>query len=270
MQPLVDNGWAREDAIEVALLRKSGRREQARGSVQKWLAADPADNALREENVELGGSDPSLGEHLGADPERTLAVADLYLDLGFSTPPWRCLRAMIRPRPPTSTSRAGRPPRGMHCWVTIVPGVRGSSGRHPSPVRADDADVRFVFPWRASSQPVLAEAVAHDSGDGLAHYLLGMWDLNWQFPDAAIRELEIARDLHVNAPALGPTLAAAVARFGRDLPAKAAPVRVARAIIASPESGSSAAAAQRAHGGRLIAGGDRVRCHGDGGRRPGG
>ncbi len=232
MQPLLADGSAREGAIDVALLRTSGQTERARASVQKWLAADPADNTVREANVELGGNDPSLAEHLGADPERILDVADLYLNLGSYDSALAVL-ARDYPAAPAGEHEPGWMPAEQNALLRYYRAwCQRKLGRNAPPVRADAADARFVFPWRATSQPVLGDAAAHDSGDGLAHYLLGLWDLDWQFAAPAIRELETARDLHVNAAALEPTLSAALHTFGKDLPAKAAPVKAASAKAA--------------------------------------
>jgi tetratricopeptide (TPR) repeat protein len=76
-------GMIRAGGMEVALLRRGGRVEEAKERLTHWQSEDPASSFLRHEAVLLGGSDPSLWTHLAADPERVLEVAVDYMALGL-------------------------------------------------------------------------------------------------------------------------------------------------------------------------------------------
>ena len=84
-------GGLRAGGIEVALLRRNGRTQEAKARLRHWLSEDPADSLLRHEGVLLGAADPSLWPHLASDPERVLALAADYMALGL----WGDARALL-------------------------------------------------------------------------------------------------------------------------------------------------------------------------------
>jgi hypothetical protein len=82
--------------MEVALLRRVGRDEEASTRLARWRAADPPSSFLRHEAVLLGASDPSLWTHLAADPERVLELAVDYMAIGL----WDDAHALLARRYP--------------------------------------------------------------------------------------------------------------------------------------------------------------------------
>ncbi len=69
-------------ALEVALLRRQGRTDEARERARYWLTIDPTSSLLRYERTLAGDADPDLWLHLGADANRVLDLVDQYLAIG--------------------------------------------------------------------------------------------------------------------------------------------------------------------------------------------
>src|SRR6185295_10849792 len=73
----------RAGTFEVILLRRLGRRDEARARLVYWRREDPTLSALRHESVMLGDPDDSLFAHLAGDSQRVIEAAIDYMDLGI-------------------------------------------------------------------------------------------------------------------------------------------------------------------------------------------
>jgi len=101
-----DERTVRGGGLEIALLRSTGRTEEARAALDRWLEVDPTSSLLRHEAVLLGfsagaggpggrddagtsgssglaGDADALWRHLAADPERILAIVVDYMRVGL-------------------------------------------------------------------------------------------------------------------------------------------------------------------------------------------
>ena len=69
-------------ALEIALLRRQGRKR--RGARARWprQAIDPTTASSATNGRSLGDTDPDLWQHLGADANRVLDLVDQYLAIG--------------------------------------------------------------------------------------------------------------------------------------------------------------------------------------------
>jgi tetratricopeptide (TPR) repeat protein len=195
----------RTGALEVAILRRAGNAEAARQRLRFWREQDPADNMLRVESVLLGGGeDPSLWSHLGSDPERVLNLADLYFGMGAFED---ALKLLDRRYPSAAASEAepGAVLPQDHPLVEYYRGYcRLKLGQDPGAdfTAAGALSTRYIFPSRASSYPVLKDALAHNDADAAAHALLGDLYFYSLETEQAIAEWRRALALKPELPAL--------------------------------------------------------------------
>jgi tetratricopeptide (TPR) repeat protein len=199
-------GSVRAGAAEVILLRRSGRREEARTRATFWREADPTDATLRNEAVKLrhGEDGAALWRHLAGDPQRVLETAIDYMALGA----WDDALELLARDYPTGDGVFAEPgllaPQA-HPEVAYYRGFcreqLGASGRGDYDAASRMSTV-YVFPQRAGSLAVLRRAVEANPDDATAHFLLGSLYLSGGIADHAVAEWEKARALRPAIPTL--------------------------------------------------------------------
>ncbi|MEO5568942.1 MAG: hypothetical protein ABIR92_10645, partial [Gemmatimonadaceae bacterium] len=198
--------------IEVSLLRRLGRVEQARERVRHWLAADPASSLLRHESLAIGASEEGLWPHLAADANRVLDLVDHYLAIGADADALALLeRRYPRVDPPAREPGALTPQES-----PLIPYYRAFLRRHTG--GSADGDYRearalataYVFPNRRSSYDVLRAAVTAKRDDGTARFLLGSQYLASGLVEPAVAEWQEVRRSGAAIPTLHRSLALAL------------------------------------------------------------
>jgi tetratricopeptide (TPR) repeat protein len=193
----------RAGGMEVALLRRVGRAEEAKARLAHWQSHDPSSSFLRHEDVLLGASDASLWPHLAADPERVLELAVDYMALGL----WDDAHALLARRYP-STGVVAEPGMVLPQDYPLVAYYRGYCAEKAGRSGRDDfalasrQSTRYVFPNRPESVVVLRRAVEVNPEDATAHFLLGSLHLSGGRTDEALAEWEKARALNPRLPVL--------------------------------------------------------------------
>jgi tetratricopeptide (TPR) repeat protein len=202
----------RAGGMEVALLRRTGRVDEAKARLAHWQSVDPPSSFLRNEAVLLGTADEALWAHLAGDPERVLELAVDYMALGA----WDDAHALLARRYPAA-GRVAERGTALPQDYPLVAYYRGycaekmgRPGREDfalAPGREDFAlatrqSTRYVFPNRPESLIVLHRAVEVDPKDATAHFLLGSLLLSGGQADAALAEWNEARALDPRIPVL--------------------------------------------------------------------
>jgi len=223
LKPLLEdhNGPVRAGALEVALLRRLGRNEEAKAALAVWRADDPADSMLRLENTRFGAADDDLSRHLSADAERVLDLVDEYLSLGMEA---EALLLLDRSYPPVPSMEIepGAVPVELSPMIAYYRAwCRSRLGQDPSADlrRAAGGYTAYLFPYRASSFAVLENAVKLNPNDALAHFLLGRLELHSLNVDAAIAEWRKACAIDPKLPEVHLELAKALIEVKKDMPA---------------------------------------------------
>lgn len=193
----------RAGGMEVALLRRTGRVEEARARLRHWRSVDPPSSFLRHEAVLLGSADAALWPHLAGDPERVLELVVDYMALGQ----WEDAQALLARRYP-SAGVVSEPGLALPQDYPLVAYYRGycaekagRSGREDFAL-ASRQSTRYVFPNRPESMVVLRHALEVEPRDATAHFLLGSLLLSGGQAEAAIGEWEKARALDPKLPVL--------------------------------------------------------------------
>jgi tetratricopeptide (TPR) repeat protein len=194
----------RAGGVEIALLRRLGRTDEARQRLAHWRELDPTANLLRHEAVKLGGDEAGLWLHLAGDPERVLDAAEDYMTLGF----YDDAAELLARRYPTGEGvrvEAGTAAPQDHPLVAYYRGFcrekAGGSGKEDYRT-ARSLSTRYVFPSRASSFPVLRAALTADANDATAHFLMGSLLLSTGRTDDAIAQWDESRRLDPRIPVL--------------------------------------------------------------------
>ena len=112
LKPLLSarGGPVRPGALEVALLRRSGRKQDALRQLSLWRGLDPADMMLRFESTLLGTEDAELWNHLSGDTERVLTLVDEYFHLAMYDDALRLLEHHYPLPPPDQVEPGAVPP----------------------------------------------------------------------------------------------------------------------------------------------------------------
>ena len=233
-------------AVEIALLRRDGKVDDAKQRAQFWSERDPANNMIRVERTWLDGSDdPALWEHLAGDSQRLLDVVDRYLDIGATDDALKLLDRRYPAVPVTETEPGTAPPqenpliayyRG-YCRTLL-----GQSGEADFKTAAS-LSTRYIFPHRASAYLVLKAAVETNNSDAVAHDLLGDLYFDSLDADRAITEWRRAIALKSDLPALARNLGRALLEVKGD-PNAARPLLL-QAARMSPGDGDVIAALKR-------------------------
>ena len=183
--------------MHAALARATGDAGAAKAALARAAALDATDSLVRFEAVRQGGSDLELWEHLAADAQRVLEVADVYMHWGRYRD---ALEALMYRYPPVSALRK-EPGAVMPEDDALVAYYRGYCHEKLSQFSAEDfrmgaaLPLRYVFPNRPVERRVLEAALRVNSGDANAHYLLGLWYLNAQKIPEGAREVQTAQRL---------------------------------------------------------------------------
>jgi tetratricopeptide (TPR) repeat protein len=193
----------RAGGMEVALLRRTGRLDEAKARLRHWRSVDPPSSFLRHEAVALGAADEALWTHLAGDPERVLEVAVDYMALGL----WDDAHALLARRYPSAgvVSEPGMVLPQDYPLVAYYRGYcaeRAGRGGHDDFALASRQSTRYVFPNRPESVVVLRRALEVDPNDATAHFLLGSLHLSGGRTDEALAEWEKARALDPRLPVL--------------------------------------------------------------------
>ncbi|MGD0048941.1 MAG: DUF5107 domain-containing protein [Bryobacteraceae bacterium] len=227
IQPLAADpqAAAATGALEVALLRRAGKAAAAAERLRFWREQDPANNLLRVENVLLGGEDPALSSHLGADAVRVLDVVDVYFALGAFDDALKLLDRRYPAVPPSEAEPGALAPQDNPLVAYYRGYCRMKLGQDPAAdfKAAAALSTLYVFPHRASSFPVLKAALARNESDAVAHDLLGDLYFDSLESGPAITEWRKALALKADLPALHRNLGRALLDVNKD-PASALPV----------------------------------------------
>ena len=219
---------ARVGALEVAMLRRTGNPDEAKKRLQVWLSADPADDMLRLEATYLGVSaDGSVWDHLGADPDRLLNVAEDYRRLGAWDDALKILDRRYTPGALTQMEPGTVMPQYNTLVVYYRAYCRQQLGQDPKP------DFRvaggfyslYAFPHRHIEFRIFEAALAANDRDAVAHALLGDLYFDSLQTGPAIDEWTKALALKRDLPALHRNLGRALLEIRND-PAAATPILV--------------------------------------------
>jgi tetratricopeptide (TPR) repeat protein len=218
--------------LEVSLLRRLGRRSEALERARTWARVDPADSVLRYEVTLLGEPDPDLWPHLGADVSRVLDLADYYF---ASSDYGEALRVLERDYPVVEPPMR-EPGAVLPRESPLVAYYRGFARMHlRQPFLQDHGAARalstqYVFPSRASSYAVLAQALRSDPDDDVARFLLGSLYLAGGLVAEAVEAWQRVRRARPAIPTVHRNLGLALLHGAGDL-------REARAVL---EEGTAA------------------------------
>ena len=208
LRPLLSaphGGPVRSGALEIALLRRSGRKEDALRQLSLWQEVDPADTMLRFEKTLGGAEDAELWHHLAADTERVLTLVDEYFHLGMYDGGSRPVRAFLSAAASgaSGTGRCSAPQSPLMAYYRAYcreqlhqpPRTIWLLPRAPQPpTRSRTGRARF---------PVLQYALKSNPSDANAHFLLGRLFLHRLQVDEAVAEWQKVRSIDSEAPRLG-------------------------------------------------------------------
>jgi tetratricopeptide (TPR) repeat protein len=217
---------ARVGALEVALLRRTGKAEEAKRRLEFWLEQDPANDLLRVERSFSGDTDdPSLWDHLGADPERLLNIAEQYRELGACDDAMKLLDRRYTAVPVTETEPGALLPQDNPLVVYFRGYCRLKIGADPKAdfKTAGTLSTLYIFPNREIYFKIFETALQQNPSDAVAHALLGDLYFNSERTDEAIAEWKKALALKRDLPALHRNLGRALLEIKGD-PAAAFPV----------------------------------------------
>jgi tetratricopeptide (TPR) repeat protein len=196
--------------MQAAMARAAGDAAAAKSAVSQAAALDATDSAIRFEQVRQGASDPKLWEHLAADPERVLEIADLYMHWGRYKDALEALMFRYAPVAPNRREPGAAAPQD----YALLAYYRGYCHQKLNEHFAEDfrggstLPVRYVFPNRPGERRILEAALQANPADANAHYLLGLWYLNAQLVTEGTRELQEAQKLRPELPEARALLAA--------------------------------------------------------------
>jgi len=205
-------------AVEVALLRRTGRLAEARERLRHWRRLDPASSALRYEAQRLGSPDPALWAHLAGDAQRVLDVAIQYMKVGA----WDDALDLLDRHYPTGAGVHSEPGAAAPQDDPEIAYYRGYCRQKQGGSGAADfaaaskMSTRYVFPSRGESFPVFRAALEANPQDATARYLLGSLYLSSGMAEAAQKEWEQARRVDSRLPVLHRNLGLTLLHVGHD------------------------------------------------------
>jgi tetratricopeptide (TPR) repeat protein len=214
-----NNVPSRMGALEVAVLRRTGRTEDARQRLAYWLEQDPVNNMLRVERMLLGGAeDAALWNHLGADPERVLNLADDYREIGGWEDALRILSHPYAPVAETEKEPGSVLPQENPLVVYYRGYCRLKLGQEAAPDfrLASTLSTLYIFPHREIYFRILEAALLQNVGDPVAHALLGDLYFDSLQTDEAIAEWRKALALKRDLPAVHRNLGRALLEIKGD------------------------------------------------------
>jgi len=191
-------------ALEVALLRRQGLRDDAREKAHQARGIDPTNSLIRCELTRLDEPDPDLWTHLAADSNRLLDLVDQYFAIGA----FDDALALLDQRFPSVDAPMREPGAVAPDQSPLVAYYRGyaraKNGGDPSVDfrAARSLPTTYVFPSRRSSYRVLSAALTTDPTDSTATFLLGSLYLSGGLADAAIESWQSVRRTQPPIPVL--------------------------------------------------------------------
>ncbi|HLH37200.1 MAG TPA: DUF5107 domain-containing protein [Alloacidobacterium sp.] len=199
-----------------AVTRAIGDSAQADQFAHDGLVIDPTSDFLKEET---GTSDL---QHLAADPYRVLRVSSEYMNLGLYQ---RALNVLTRSYPavPEDQTEPGAVLPQNHPLVLYYVAyckTKLGNGASQNWQAAERLSPALVFPSTAMDQTVLEAALAANSSDGTAHYLLGNLLFSKGLYDAGIEHWTEAKKITPQLPVLDASLGKAWLHV-KDDPARA-------------------------------------------------
>lgn len=162
-------------AMEAALYRHLGRETEAGSAAARALRLDPTNSHARFEMTRQGGSDPSLWSHLAGDPERILEIAVDYGRFGLFEDALALLGRSY-PRDESVVAEPGQPHPADYPLIHYYRAhyqVRRGEDPGAALEAARQAPLRYVFPNRPETFPVLEGALEADPDDASARFLRG-------------------------------------------------------------------------------------------------
>ncbi|HYK36243.1 DUF5107 domain-containing protein [Alloacidobacterium sp.] len=212
-----------EDAV--ALERANGEADRARQLAVASLAKYPTSAFLRNELSIMGQSDIHLDEHLAADPNRILDLVVQYNRLGLYSDSLALLsRSYPRIHPDQSEPGTASPEENplLAYYRGYCREKLGQSAQADYQA-ASSRSLRYIFPNRAETIPVLRSTLATNPSDASAHFLLGTLWFSKGMTDPAIEEWYSAASLRSDIPSLDASLGRALLEIKKQ-PAEAAAV----------------------------------------------
>jgi tetratricopeptide (TPR) repeat protein len=213
---------ARASDMDVALLRILGETTAAERQLQELRLFDPANSFLRYEATRLGQKDPTLWEHLAADPERILEMAALYMHFGRFEEASSILSREY-PSGAGVVSEPGMPRPENNPLLAYYRAYCGEMLHHDVSsdfLAASQMQMTYIFPNRSESFDVLRRAVSVNPKDANAHALLGSLYMSSGMQDVAVNEWNAARGLNPAIPALLRNMGATIL-YSRQSPERA-------------------------------------------------
>jgi tetratricopeptide (TPR) repeat protein len=232
--------------LQVALLRRAGKVDEARRQLEQARAIDPVDSLMRLEAIQLGANDDALWLHLAAGPERVLEIAGAYFEFGMCRDAMTVLDHTYPAVPGNQTEPGAVLPQDyplVAYYRAYCRQMLGQSGAADFKA-ASSQGLEYVFPNRTNSLAPLEAAVKEDPQDGSAHFLLGLLRLNDNWTVNAVAELQAAKAIRRDIPELYFALGGALLS-SKDGKA-AAPSVLQEGIAAAPSKALKALLAQSA------------------------
>jgi tetratricopeptide (TPR) repeat protein len=194
----------RAGALEVAVLRRQGKKPAASEKLAHWQALSPTDLFLRNEAVLLGATDATLLSDLSAEPERILNLVDDYFRLAFWGDAVSLLSASYPDVPGLERELGSVAPQNNALIAYYRGHAKQQQGESPAAdfKSASSMAPQYLFPNRLSSFAVLRAVIQTNPSDALAHYLLGLLYMSRRQVDNAIAEWQEARSLNERIPTL--------------------------------------------------------------------
>ncbi|GLQ99271.1 DUF5107 domain-containing protein [Dyella mobilis] len=209
----------------VALKRSAGQTDEARSLAGTLLETYPTDAFLQHELVRLGSPNPGLDRYLGSDVDRILALVVQYDRLGL----YADSLALLSRHYPAASADETEPdavPPSQNPLLAYYRGYcreqLGESGRADYQA-ASKMSLRYSFPSRAETIPVLRAALASNAADASAHFLLGSLWFSKGIIEPAEDEWRRAAALRADIPTLDASLGRALLQINQQ-PAEAAAV----------------------------------------------
>jgi len=205
-------------ALEVALLRRAGRVEDARARAHYWRTIDPTSSLLRHELTLLGEPDADLWPHLGADANHVLDLVDQYLSIGAYADAMDLLDRQYPGVEAPMHEVGALLPRESPLVAYYRGYVRAKAGGNPGADyrAARSLSTTYVFPSRRSSFSVLRAALRANPDDAGARYLLGSLYLASGLIEPAIEAWQRARGARPAIPTLHRNLGLALLQGSPD------------------------------------------------------
>jgi Flp pilus assembly protein TadD len=191
-----------------AVVLRLGGTPDAPAIAAAALTRFPTSTLLRIECGRGRSENQALWLHLAADPARVLHAATEYMSLGDYRD---ALLLLSRDYPivPAGQAEPGTALPQQNPLVAYYRGYCKEKLGEPSAAdykKAAELSVRYIFPNRAESEPVLRSALKADENDANAHWLLGALLFSRGQSERAVSEWQTARRLKPGIPALDASL----------------------------------------------------------------